>query len=200
MAKALMKAVARLRVTALLAGATGVVLLLWLGLMTIGSLAATDSALPASKQAIASHLASLQAEGRAHPAAIPANPTNPFSSQSVPDPTIGAIAGAGRLNASTDTVPPPGIKGTFTNSWYVIGPPLTATVWAGAHSDGSRQGMLVVATWPDRAATGSAEVQEYDAPSPAGVLTIVGVEGTVLDLVDTSGDNFTFDVSSRAYR
>jgi hypothetical protein len=172
-----------------------------LGILALALLPAVvgveQQAIPAEKQAILDRYAQMQADGLANPAPQPTNPVNPFGTPPPVDPgalALGSAAGSGRLVSASEMMPPPGVPGHFTNSWFVIGPPLTATVWAGAASDDPTRSILVVAVWADPRAASDAQVSIIPAPAQAGALTIVGANGYLLSLQAGDGRTFTFDV------
>ena len=175
-----------------------VVVGLTLGAPTAGGQA--PPALPGEKQAILDRYAQLQAAGAAHPAPAVAPAANPYGD---PPPVAvaqtGLVAGSGRLNAESDTLGPPGIAGRFTNSWYVVGPPLTAIVWAGADRDDPGQGLLVVSLWNDAQATSLASMRVLAAPGRTGPLRIASASGYRLGLVGRDGSRLGFDLGSMSF-
>ncbi|HVA87113.1 MAG TPA: hypothetical protein VNF73_12470 [Candidatus Saccharimonadales bacterium] len=156
--------------------------------------------LPAEKQAILDRYADLVAQGAAHAARI--GSTNPVDAVPPAAPMVplpGVAVGIGRLNADADTVGPPGIPGQFTNSWYVIGPPVTAIVWAGVSSDDPSQGIIVVSLWNDPQATSLQSTQVIKAPRQSGTLRIESATDYVLKLRAADGSKLVFDVRKSGF-
>jgi hypothetical protein len=157
--------------------------------------------LPAEKQAILDRYAGLQAQGVARPAPVAGAAANPYGDPPpVPAARPGIVAGVGRLNGETETMGPPGIAGRFTNSWYVVGPPLTAIVWAGADRDDTGQGILVVSVWTDAQATSLASLKVLLAPGRTGQLRIAAASGYGLVLVGRDGSRLGFDLGSMTFQ
>jgi len=165
---------------------------------TVGRQAADP--LPADKQAILDRYADLSRQGATHAAPIGVvQPLNAVTPAAPMAPLPGTAAGLGRLNADADTLGPPGIPGQFTNSWYVVGPPTTAIVWAGASADDPGQGIVVVAFWNDPQATSLQSIQVLKAPGRAGTLHVESANGYVLRLRAADGSKVVFDVTNPGF-
>jgi hypothetical protein len=156
--------------------------------------------LPADKQAILDRYADLSALGATHAAPVGAvQPLDAVSPAAPMAPLPGAAAGIGRLNADSDTLGPPGIPGQFTNSWYVVGPPVTAIVWAGASADDPSQGIVVASFWNDPQATSLQSIQVLNAPKRGGALHIESANDYVLKLRAADGSKVVFDVTKQGF-
>ena len=156
--------------------------------------------LPPAKQAVADHIKAVQAAAQANPAPKGQVNPNPQQAMTLLVPVGGTPAGAGRIYDAADTLHPPiDREDAVTNSWSVSSATANIDVWAGARGADPLQGFALIVGWnADR--TTILSVNDVDAPSRGGPLTIVGASGTLLTLGDATGATLALDATTGTFR
>jgi hypothetical protein len=81
------------------------------------------------------------------------------------------------------------------NEWQDVSNGKLTQVWAGAYSQDSDQGVVLVRqldNWPNPSADDETR-KTYDAPGGAGSLQILSVDGVIMTMQAASGDEYSFD-------
>lgn len=84
----------------------------------------------------------------------------------------------------------------FQNYWYSESAGLTTTVYAGSEGQDPEQGVVLVMVMP---AADSQAMAAVRTPTKAGAVRITDATGQILILQAANGQNFRFDVASRAF-
>ncbi len=162
---------------------------LWMVVGAAGAAEPAAPALPPEKHAILDYYAQLQSDGLRNVAPVPGHLTTS-------DTPLPVAPTSGQVRSSADTVAPPGIRDAFTNSWFIVGPPVTAAVWAGAAADDPGQGILVVAVWSDPQGTILQSQRIVQVPGRHGVASISSASALKLSGSSADGTTFTLDVAT----